>query len=68
LTAPTCNFLRVNAQMCNLTKQKTASSRQTLALTLKTDTTDNKRTEKCQRFAKLKELFSLPQSNPKQHI
>ena len=39
-----------------------------LALTLKDNTTDNKRTEKCQRFAKLKELFSLPQSNPKQHI
>ena len=30
LTAPTCNFLRVNAQMCNLTKQKTASSCKTL--------------------------------------
>jgi hypothetical protein len=46
----------------------TAQGVGTLALTLKTDTTDNKRTEKCQRFAKLKELFSLPQSNPKQHI
>ncbi len=39
-----------------------------LALTLKTDTTDNKRTEKCQRFAKLKELFSQPKADPKQHI
>ena len=26
VTAPTCNFLRVNAQMHNLDKQKTASS------------------------------------------
>lgn len=31
LTAPTGNFLRVNAQMHNLDKQKTTSSRKTLA-------------------------------------
>ena len=30
ITAPTCNFLRVSAQMYNLDKQKTASSRKTL--------------------------------------
>jgi hypothetical protein len=32
ITAPTSNFLRVNAQMRNLTKQKTVSSCKTLAL------------------------------------
>ncbi len=35
LTAPTSNFLRVNAQMLNLTKQKTVSSCQTLAVIMK---------------------------------
>jgi hypothetical protein len=52
-------------------KSPTFFSRKTLALTLKDDTTANKRTKKktkCQRFAKLKELFSLPQADPKQHI
>jgi hypothetical protein len=32
ITAPTSNFLHVNAQMCNLTKQKTASSCKTLCV------------------------------------
>ncbi len=38
LTAPTSNFLRVNAQIRNLTYQKTASSCKTLATSLKDDT------------------------------
>ena len=45
-------------------KPARTQSPKTLALTLKDDTTDNKRTEKCQRFAKLKELQADTQANP----
>lgn len=38
LTPSKSNFLRVNAQMCNLDKQKTTSARKTLAVIQKHDT------------------------------
>lgn len=41
LTAPTFNFLRVNAQMHNLDKQKTAQIRYPLAVSLRTDISIN---------------------------
>ena len=41
LTANSRHFLRVNAQMHNLDKQKTAQIRQTLWAMLKTSTLDN---------------------------
>ncbi len=42
VTATTLHFLRVNAQMHNLDKQKTACSRKTLAVSLKRHDNDNR--------------------------